>query len=150
MDIRDFLVAGDVLIGLRASDKTRVLQELSARAAASLRLDPDQLCEALCAREALGSTGVGGGVAIPHARVAGVKKPFGILARTKRPVAFEAIDNQPVDIVFLLLLPADPDPEHLHALASVARALRDPDLVQRLRRARASSAAYSCLVGSGG
>jgi PTS system nitrogen regulatory IIA component len=150
MDIRDFLVADDVLIGLRASDKTRLLQELSARAAASLRLDPDQLCEALFAREALGSTGVGGGVAIPHARVAGVKKPFGILACTKRPVAFEAIDNQPVDIVFLLLLPADPDPEHLHALASVARALRDLDLVQRLRRARDSSAAYSCLVGSGG
>jgi PTS system nitrogen regulatory IIA component len=150
MDIQDFLVADDVLIGLRASDKTRLLQELSARAAASLRLDPDQLCEALFAREALGSTGVGGGVAIPHARVAGVKKPIGILACTKRPVAFEAIDNQPVDIVFLLLLPADPDPEHLHALASVARALRAPDLVQRLRRARDSSAAYSCLVGSGG
>jgi nitrogen PTS system EIIA component len=149
MDIRDFLVAGDVLIGLRAPDKTRLLQDLSARAAASLGLDPGQLSQALFAREALGSTGTGGGIAVPHARVAAVKKPFGILACTKRPVPFEAIDNRPVDIVFLLLLPADPDPEHLRSLASVARALRDPDLVRRLRRARSSAEAYSCLVGSG-
>ena len=130
MDIRDFLVANDVLIGLRAPDKTRLLQELSARAAASVGVDPDRVSEALFAREALGSTGVGGGVAIPHARIAAVTRPFGILACTKRPVAFEAIDNQPVDIVFLLLLPAEPDPEHLRSLASVARALRDPELVR--------------------
>jgi PTS system nitrogen regulatory IIA component len=149
MDIRDFLVADDVLIGLRAPDKTRLLQDLSARAATSLGLDPDQLSQALFAREALGSTGTGGGIAVPHARVAAVKKPFGILACTNRPVAFEAIDNQPVDVVFLLLLPADPDPEHLRSLASVARALRDPDLVRRLRRTRSSAEAYSCLVGSG-
>jgi PTS system nitrogen regulatory IIA component len=150
MDIRQFLVTDDVLIGLRASDKTRLLQDLSARAGASLGLDPSQLSQAIFAREALGSTGMGGGVAIPHARVAAVKKPFGILACTKRPVAFEAIDNKPVDVVFLLLLPADPNPEHLRSLASVARALRDPDLVRRLRRARNSAEAYSCLVGSGG
>jgi nitrogen PTS system EIIA component len=150
MDIRDFLAADDVLIGLRAPDKTRLLQDLSARAAASLGLDPDQLSQALFAREALGSTGMGGGVAIPHARIAAVKKPFGILACTRRSVAFEAIDNQPVDVVFLLLLPAEPDPEHLRSLALVARALRDPDLVRRLRRARNSTEAYSCLVGSGG
>jgi PTS system nitrogen regulatory IIA component len=150
MDIRDFLVANDVLIGLRVPDKTRLLQELSARAAASLGIDSDRVSEALFAREALGSTGVGGGVAIPHARIAAVTRPFGILACSKRPVAFEAIDNQPVDIVFLLLLPAEPDPEHLRSLASVARALRDPELVQRLRRARDSTEAYSCLVGSGG
>jgi PTS system nitrogen regulatory IIA component len=150
MDIRDFLVADDVLIGLRAPDKTRLLQDLSASAAASLGLDPDQLSQALFAREALGSTGMGAGVAVPHARVAAVKKPFGILAGTKRPIAFEAIDNQPVDVVFLLLLPADPDPVHLRSLASVARALRDTDLVRRLRRARGSAEAYSCLVGGGG
>ena len=148
MDIRDFLVADDVLIGLRVSDKTRLLQDLSARAGASLALDPGQLSQALFAREALGSTGMGGGVAIPHARVAAVKKPFGILACTKRPVAFDAIDNQPVDVVFLLLLPIDPDPEHLRSLASVARALRDPEIVRRLRRARKSAEAYACLTGS--
>jgi len=93
---------------------------------------------------------MGGGVAIPHARIGAVKKPFGILACTKRSVAFEAIDSQPVDVVFLLLLPAEPDPEHLRSLASVARALRDPDVVRRLRRARDSAEAYSCLAGSGG
>src|SRR5262249_11366229 len=99
MDIRDFLAADDVLIGVRVPDKTRLLLDLSARAAASIGLDPDQLSQALFAREALGSTGTGGGVAIPHARIAAVKRPYGILACTKRAVGFEAIDNQPVDVV---------------------------------------------------
>jgi PTS system nitrogen regulatory IIA component len=149
MEIKDFLVAADTLIGLRAPDKTRLLQDLSARAAASVGLNAGEIGQAILAREALGSTGTGGGVAIPHARVAGLKKPFGTLACIKRPVAFDAIDSQPVDVVFLLLLPVDPDPEHLSALASVARALRDPDLVRRLRHARDGAEAYAGLVGKG-
>ena len=97
----------------------------------------------------LGSTGLGGGVAIPHACFAELKQPFGMLARLRKgAIAFDAIDGQPVNIVFLLLLPADPDPEHLHALASVARAMRDSKIARTLRGARDGAQAYQCLVGA--
>ena len=146
MDIKDFLRPADVIIGLRAADKAALLQDLSGRAAASLGLDADPIAQAVLGREALGSTGMGGGVAIPHARIAGLKKPFGILACARKPIAFDAIDGQPVDVFFVLLLPANPEPDHLHALASVARVLRDPTLVSKLRNARDSTQAYRCLV----
>ena len=118
MDIKDFLIPADAMVDLRAPDKARFLQDLAERAAASLELDADRIAKAILAREELGSTGMGGGVAIPHARLPDLKMPFGILACTKRPIAFDAIDGAPVDVIFFLLLPADPAPEHLHALAS--------------------------------
>ena len=135
-----------MIVGLRVPDKARLLRDLSGRAAASLELDADRIAHAVLGREELGSTGMGGGIAIPHARLAELKMPFGILACTKRPIAFDAIDGDPVDVIFMLLLPANPDPEHLHALASVARVLRDPTLVRKLRSARDSAQAYRCLV----
>jgi nitrogen PTS system EIIA component len=135
MDIKNLLSLADVLLDVSASDKARLLQKLADRAAIAVHLAADQIFRALSAREELGSTGTGSGIAIPHARLEGLKKPFGILARLKRPVAFDAIDGKPVDIVFLLLLPTAPAGEQLNALAAVARKLRNPQPVRDLRAA---------------
>jgi nitrogen PTS system EIIA component len=124
MEIRDFLSPADIMIDVRASDKTRLLQQLSAQAANALGLDSDDVSEQITKREELGSTGVGNGVGLPHARLPGLKAPFGLLARLRHGIDFEAIDGQPVDVVFLLLLPETGDGAQLNALASVARALR--------------------------
>src|SRR5262245_4244156 len=126
MDIREFLSPNNTLVDVRASDKTRLLQELARRAATSLNRAAEQISVAILQREALGSTGTGGGVAIPHARIEGLHRSLGILARLNKPIDFEAIDSRPVDLVFLLLLPANPIEEQLKALAAVARKLRDP------------------------
>ena len=147
MEIRDFLSPNDTLIGVRAPDKTRLLQDLAARAAAALDLDANLVSIALLKREALGSTGTGGGVAIPHARIADLKRPFGTLVRLRHAIDFDAIDGEPVDIVFLLLLPqSQGDP--LNALASVARRLRDPESVRRLRNAADGAELYGAIQGA--
>jgi PTS system nitrogen regulatory IIA component len=144
MDIKSFLSPGDVLMDVSAPDKARLLQKLADRAASALDLPAERILRELSAREELGSTGTGSGIAIPHARIEGIKKPFGILARLKRPIDFNAIDDQPVDVVFLLLLPTAPAGEQLNALASVARRLRNPQILHSLRAA----AHYSDLFGA--
>ncbi len=146
MDIKNFLSPADALSDARAPDKARLLRELSRRAAATLGLNADLIAGDLLKREALGSTGMGNGVAIPHARFAELKKPFGLLARLRRPIAFDAIDGQPVDIVFLLLLPADSGGEPLNALACVARKLRDAKALDALRGAQTDVALYRVMV----
>jgi PTS system nitrogen regulatory IIA component len=146
MEIKDFLLPIDALINVRVSDKTRLLQELAARAASALNLDANLISIALLKREDLGSTGTGDGVAIPHARIPDLKKPFGTLVRLKHAVDFDAIDGKPVDIVFLLLLPAQPQGDPLNALASVARRLRDPESIRRLRHAADAEELYSAML----
>src|SRR5262249_13301327 len=146
MDIKDFLSPADTHVDMRASDKTRLLQELSRRAAASLDLPPEQVSAEILKRETLGSTGTGGGVAIPHPRIQGLTKTFGIFARLNKPIDFEAIDGRPVDLVFLLLLPAKPVGEQLKALAAVARKLRDPACLRELRSAGGSAALYDAMT----
>jgi nitrogen PTS system EIIA component len=144
MEIKEFLLPTDTLVKARGTDKARLLQELAARAAAALNLDANLVRMALLKREDLGSTGTGGGVAIPHARIADLKKPFGTLVRLKQAIDFDAIDGEPVDIVFLLLLPAQSgDP--LNALASVARRLRDPESLRRLRGAADDAELYRAI-----
>jgi nitrogen PTS system EIIA component len=144
MEIKEFLLPAYTLIKVRGTDKTRLLQELSARAAASLNLDANLICTALLKREDLGSTGTGGGIAIPHARISDLQKPFGTLIRLKHAIDFDAIDGMPVDIIFLLLLPAQSgDP--LNALATVARRLRNPEAVQRLRGATNDEELYRAI-----
>src|SRR5262245_7776751 len=147
MGISDFLSAADVAIDFRASQKRELLQELAGVAAKSLNLTADQIAPAILKREELGSTGTGGGVAIPHARIDGVMKPFGMVVRLKNPIDFEAIDGQPVDLVFLLLLPASHEREQLGALASIARKLRTPGILAQLRRQKSVSGFYSALTG---
>jgi nitrogen PTS system EIIA component len=145
MEIRDFLLPNDALINVSASDKTRLLQELAARAASALKLDADRISVELLKREHLGSTGTGGGVAIPHARIPHLTKPFGILVRLKHAIDFDAIDGKPVDIIFLLLLPLQSQSDPLNALASVARKLRDSELVKRLRSAVEASELHGAI-----
>src|SRR5215813_1084660 len=145
MDIKDFLLPTDALVKASASDKRRLLEELAARAASALNLAADRIAVELLKREDLGSTGTGGGVAIPHARIPDLKKPFGTLVRLKQAIDFDAIDGKPVDVIFLLLLPVQPPGDTLNALASVARRLRDPDSVQRLRQAANDAELYSAI-----
>lgn len=145
--ISDFLAPADVVADVRSPNKLHLLQALAQRAAAALGVPVDDVLSSLLKREQLGSTGVGRGVAIPHARLPTVKKPFGVLARLKQPVDFDAIDGQPVDLVFLLLLPAPPEPDHLVALASIARKLKVPETLDRLRRAKNADDLYAMMVG---
>jgi PTS system nitrogen regulatory IIA component len=146
MKISDLLSPADVMFDVRAANKRLLLQELAARAAASLGLKAEQIAPYLLKREDLGSTGIGRGVAIPHARLPDVPRPFGILARLKQGIDFDAIDGQPVDIVFVLLLPAAAENDALGALASVARTLRSPENLVRLRSARSASELYSAIA----
>ena len=134
MKISDLLSPTDVMIDARTSSKRLLLQELSARAAASLDLKVEQIAPFLLKREELGSTGIGRGVAIPHARLPDVVRPYGLLARLKAPIEFDAIDGQAVDIVFVLLLPAAAENAQIGALAQVARSLRPAENLARLRR----------------
>ena len=146
MKISDFLSPTDVMIDVRSANKLKLLQELSRQAASTLNVPAERISSALLNREELGCTGMGGGVAIPHARLQELKRPFGIFVRLKREMDFGAIDSQPVDLVFLLLLPAaEGDP--LNALASVARKLRTPEDLIRLRGAKNQAELYSAIAG---
>jgi len=146
MKISDLLSPADIMLDVRAKDKSRLLRELSTRAAAEVGLDADQVSEEIAKREELGSTGVGNGVALPHARLRGLKAPFGLLARLRQAIDFAAIDDQPVDIVFLLLLPESADGAQLNALACVARVLRDPEALRRLRGASDNESLYRAIA----
>jgi PTS system nitrogen regulatory IIA component len=146
MNIKAFLSSSDVLLDLRARDKVAVLEELSSRAAAVLNLPAEVITHEIERREVLGSTGIGGGVSMPHARFREVKKPFGLLARLKQLIDFEAIDGQPVDLVFLLLLPASSQLDQLNTLAAVARKLRDPRVLHDLRMASTPSELYKAVA----
>ena len=146
MKISDFLSPTEVLINIRAADKQQLLQELALRAAAIVNVPAERIASELLKREELGSTGMGAGVAIPHARLQDVKRPLGLLAKLKSPINFDAIDGQPVDLVFILLLPTAAEGEQLGALASVARKLRSGDDLTKIRRAKNASELYTALV----
>ncbi len=149
MTIADMLAPGDVLLDLRVADKRRLIDELARRAAAWAAVEPAVLAEALGAREALGSTGMGSGIAIPHARLPTVARPRGLFARLRPAVDFDAVDGERVDLVFLLLLPAPAQAEHLNALALVARKLRDEEVRAELRRVRAADQLFAVLARDG-
>jgi PTS system nitrogen regulatory IIA component len=143
MRISDLLSPVDVMVDVRTPNKSVLLRELADKAAASLKLPVDQVAPLLLKREDLGSTGIGRGVAIPHARLPELDRPFGLLAKLKQPIEFDAIDGQAVDLVFLLLLPATAENGQLGALALVART---PEVLVRLRRARTVSEIYSAVA----
>jgi PTS system nitrogen regulatory IIA component len=147
MDIADLISADRVILGLSAPSKQRVLQELSKRAAADLNLDLGQVFDVIVAREKLGSTGVGMGTAVPHARLAGAKSPYGIFAHLARPIDYESIDGMHVDLVCFLLLPPGNDKQNLVLLADIAKRLRAPDLRTRLRSAQTRDELHRALVG---
>lgn len=145
MTLDDLLAPDSVIHGLRASGKAALLEDLARRAARALDLDAGEILAAFVRREGLGSTGIGAGVALPHARLNAVRRPYGLLARLREPLDFEAVDERPVDLVFLLLLPTESGGEPLNALARVARQLRDPENAAALRAAR-DAAGLSALV----
>jgi nitrogen PTS system EIIA component len=146
MKISDLLSPADVMIDVRTSNKGLLLQEFAAKAAASLGLPVEQVAPYLLRREELGSTGIGRGVAIPHARLPDLQRPYGLLAKLKQPIEFDAIDGQPVDLVFTLLLPAAAENGQLEPLALVARKLRSPENLVRLRSAKTTSELYSAIL----
>ena len=141
----EFLTPEAVAAGLRAVGKKQVLQEISAQAARLVGLDEREVFETLLHRERLGSTGIGDGIAIPHGKIPRLSRLFGLAARLDKPVDFEALDNQPVDIVFLLLAPEGAGADHLKALARVARVLRESGTRDRIRAARDACAIYAVL-----
>lgn len=146
MNIVEFLSPADVIVEDRALDKVQLLKELSRRAAANLHLSSARVADAILKREKLGSTGIGGGVAIPHGSLRDLKKPFGILVRLKKPIDFAAVDDLPVDIVFLLLAPATPQGDQLNALACMSRTLRNTGVVSEVRRANDSAAVFDAVI----
>jgi PTS system nitrogen regulatory IIA component len=146
MNIKDFLSAADVAVDVRAADKAGLLKELSSRAAAALNQPVETVAGEIAKRDELGSTGIGRGVAIPHARLRDVRKPFALLARLKSPVEFDAVDGRPVDLVFLLLLPASSQLDQLNCLAAVARKLRDEDVLRKMRGAASTTELYRIVT----
>lgn len=135
-----------VLAHAKATGKKALLAELAGKAAGLFKIDERKLFDRLLERERLGSTGIGGGIAIPHGRLTTVAKPVGLFARLVHPVDFDAIDERPVDIVFLLVTPEGAGADHLKALARVSRLLRDRGLVEKLRATEKAEALYALLV----
>lgn len=147
MALADLIPSGGVSVDLGASSRKQALQAMSDIAAERTGLPARAIFDAVLQRERLGSTGVGQGVAIPHARLTGINDVVGIFARLRTPVDFESIDGRPADIIFMLLAPEDAGAEHLKALARVSRMLRREDVRQRLRAAPDNEAVHAVLAG---
>jgi PTS system nitrogen regulatory IIA component len=147
MEIEDLLSSpAQVLPRLKAANKKQALQELARRAAELTGAHERQIFDVLLERERLGTTGVGNGIAIPHGKLADIKAMFGLFARLEPAVDFEAIDEQPVDLIFLLLAPEGAGADHLKALARVSRLLRDRSICEKLRGADQAEAIYALLT----
>jgi len=146
MEIADLLTPDAVMAHMKAASKKQVLQELAQRAAQVTKLAERRIFETLMEREKLGSTGMGQGIAIPHGRVPGVEKMTGLFAQLDQPVDFDAMDDQPVDLVFLLLAPEDAGADHLKALARVSRLLRNQAVCEKLRAAPQPATLYALLT----
>jgi PTS system nitrogen regulatory IIA component len=147
VEIADLLTGPDaVLASVKASGKKALLAELASRAATVFKLDERRLFDRLLERERLGSTGIGGGIAMPHGRMSTLTQPRGLFARLAHPIDFDSIDERPVDVVFLLVAPEGAGADHLKALARVARLLRDAEVARKLRDSRDAEALYAVLA----
>ena len=146
MLIEDLLDRRAVTPKVCASSKRQALSLVAETAARRFGLDAGEVLEALLAREQAGSTGVGSGVAVPHARLPGLDRMRGVFVRLETPVDFDSVDGQPVDLLFALLAPPDAGSEHLRALARVSRLLRQSQLREQLRQARTVDALYALLA----
>jgi PTS system nitrogen regulatory IIA component len=146
-DITDILTVDCVDGGMNVPNKKSLFQQLGAAAARRTGLDSKTIVAALTDREKIGSTGFGSGVALPHGRIEGLRGVFGYFARLTAPIDFQSVDNLPVDLVFLILSPPDAGADHLKALASVSRVLRDRGTVDKLRGARSRDALFALLSG---
>ncbi len=146
-DLSDLLAPDAVLADVTVANKRGLLTALATAAARTLDLDAKLVTDRLAAREALGTTGFGGGVAVPHAKIEGIDRVHGVFARLSRPIMFGAVDDLSIDLAFMLLSPPDAGVEHLKALARVSRRLRDRGFAAKLRGAGSRDALYALLTG---
>jgi PTS system nitrogen regulatory IIA component len=146
MDLSDLLRVEAVLPHLRANSKKQAIQEMAAKAADITDRPEREIFDTLQQREKLGSTGVGHGVAIPHGKLVGLDHLIGVFARLDKPADFDALDDEPVDLLFLLLAPENAGADHLKALARIARVLREPSIAAKLRAANDAAAIYALLT----
>ena len=145
MDLSDLIGPSAILPALRANSKKQVLQLVAEKAAEVTGLPERELFDTVLQRERLGSTGIGNGIAIPHGKLSGISRITGIFARLEQPVDFEALDDQKVDLIFLLVAPESAGADHLKALSRIARLLRDGETVAKIRGTRDASAIHALL-----
>ena len=151
MQIGELLERNAIALRINATNKRKALAVIAEIAARNFGLDAGYVLDALTEREQAGSTGVGHGVAVPHARLEGLDRLRGIFVRLEHPVEFDSVDDQPVDLIFTLFAPKKASGvEHLRALARVSRLLRQAELREQLRQARTADALYALLVQDGG
>ena len=148
MQLSQFLDFDAIRVDLTATNKRQLLNQLAQVAAARLAIDPSTIVDAIAEREQLGSTGFGGGVAIPHGKLATLERVYALVARLAVPVDYKSIDHAPVDLVFLLLSPPNAGADHLKALAAVSRLVRHEPTVEKLRGARSRDALTAVLIGA--
>ena len=146
MNIGELLDRSAISVRVSAGNKKKVLAVIAEIAARNFGLDAGDVLDALSEREAAGSTGVGYGVAVPHARLEGLERMRGVFVRVEQPVEFGSVDDQPVDLLFALFAPKNAGAEHLRALARVSRLLRQGELREQLRKARSADAVHALLV----
>ncbi|HXI86276.1 MAG TPA: PTS sugar transporter subunit IIA [Parvularculaceae bacterium] len=149
MGLEDLLSAQSVIPNLKARCKRDALAAIADRAAALTDASAESIRETLAARERLGSTGVGKGVAIPHGKIEGLSRVIGVLARLETPIDFDSVDDEPVDLIFALLAPANATAAHLKALAKVSRLMRDEEARAALRGADTAEALFAIAVDTG-
>jgi PTS system nitrogen regulatory IIA component len=148
MDIAELISPEGVVPNLRATSKKQALQELARRAAEITGLAERAIFDVLVEREKLGTTGVGNGIAIPHGKLASLTRLYGLFARLEKPIDFDSIDEQPVDLIFLLLAPESAGADHLKALARISRLLRDKGVCEKLRATDTAEGLYALLTDS--
>jgi PTS system nitrogen regulatory IIA component len=146
MSLTDLIAPNAVIPALKVTSKKQAIQALATHAAELTGQNERMISEILLQREKLGSTGVGNGIAIPHGKLPKFGKLFGMFARLEQPIDFEALDGQPVDLIFLLLAPETAGADHLKALARIARLLRDTEVAQKLRASQNADALYAVLA----
>jgi nitrogen PTS system EIIA component len=146
MDLSDLVTQKSIMPSVKVASKKQLLQVLSEKAAEITGLSERDIFDTIMQREKLGSTGVGNGIAIPHGKLKNVGSITGIFARLETPVDFEALDDEPVDLVFMLLAPETAGADHLKALSRIARILREPDMVSKLRQTKDASALFAFLT----
>jgi nitrogen PTS system EIIA component len=146
MELGDLIAPEAVFPALKGKSKKEVLQHLAEKAAVVTKLDARSIFETMLQRERLGSTGVGSGIAIPHGRMAGLPGIVCVFARLEQPIDFDALDDEPVDLIFLLLAPEQAGADHLKALARISRLLREPQSIERLRASQDRAALHAVLT----
>jgi nitrogen PTS system EIIA component len=146
MNLAEIIDARAVLPQLKAQNKKQLLQELAQAISPILAVDHRIIFESLLTREKLGSTGLGQGIAIPHGRLPNIARVYGLFARLATPIAYDSVDGEPVDLVFVLISPTQAGADHLKALARISRLLREPETMKKLRGTETSEGLYAILT----